>query len=364
MIFDAPEMQRLREKYAGQSISRVPRIVFLDRDPELAIEREYLEGLFCSAPVSKEKKRDWLRRLVSIREAQHLGAWFELMLYGWLLELHTGQVIPAPQTEWGEPDFLLDLESQQVIIEGRVHLIETNRREHEKKVAEVWDALHEIQRHYLVRIKHIELPAELNLGKLVGSIENWLDTSPNEGFSYLDEHGASISLTAQPYPKAQRVLLTMSTPVMDINPKVLKAPLREKAGKYKKAREAGYIYIIALLLEPPELSADTVVEAWLGRTQYVIDIESQQVREVRTDRSGLHYFGSEVRHTTVSGTLVFQPRWDPQAGRHNLVPAYIQNPYAKAKFDGASFPIQERFVVVGQDDTGYSMSWQPKQHAL
>src|SRR4051812_32283712 len=96
MLFDSPRMQHLRRKYVDVYDCEAPRVVLLDRLNELEGERKYLEDLYASADVPQPKRNDWKGRLLSDNEGQHLGAWFEMMLCGWLRDV--GPVSIAPGT--------------------------------------------------------------------------------------------------------------------------------------------------------------------------------------------------------------------------------------------------------------------------
>jgi hypothetical protein len=84
MIFDSSAMRRLRLKYSSEPDFSAPRIVLIDRSTKFAGEREYLEQLVSQALVARQ--RDWIGRLLNEDHAQFMGAWFEIMLYGWLLQ--------------------------------------------------------------------------------------------------------------------------------------------------------------------------------------------------------------------------------------------------------------------------------------
>ena len=108
-------MHALFEEYFDKSDREVPYSVFLGRSNKLAEERRHLENLIISAPKSKHK--DWISRILSVRYGQHIGAWFELMLFGWLSEI--GNVEIEPKIKGDHPDFALNVEDKTIIIEAR-----------------------------------------------------------------------------------------------------------------------------------------------------------------------------------------------------------------------------------------------------
>ena len=92
MIFDSAEMLKLREKYRDFPNYEIPGIVFLDRFNGYEVERPFLEELF--AMVRPSKQKDWFGRLVNIEAQQHIGAWFEIMLFGWMINHFNVSVEP------------------------------------------------------------------------------------------------------------------------------------------------------------------------------------------------------------------------------------------------------------------------------
>jgi hypothetical protein len=354
MIFDTPEMERLRKRYASVSDFRVPRIIYLDRDSQLAGERFYLEDLFASAP--QQKWSDWLHRLVNDDEAQHLGAWFEIILYGWLQEI--GPVIVAPGTEGDDPDMALMIGSQTVVIEANVHLLDPTVRQGLKYESEIMDTLGRVEKPYAVRIVNFRLNDTWDPEQLAHEVTSWLEGPDGELHKFRDASGNEITLSANHIPELTHVAAMGQMHGGSVNAEPLKPPLRRKAGQHKKVRGAGYPYVLAMLLEPIDLSAKEVATAWFGATQIVIDLESREVKDVRTDASGLHFFGRGIQYTSVSGTLVFRTNWNPDLGRHELVASYIENPFARVPLDPAIFPVGSRFVVVQRGPTSLTMQWQ------
>jgi hypothetical protein len=128
MIFNSHQMEKLREKHRNMEPAILPRIVFLDRSDKLSGERQYVEDLIALVP--REKQNDWLGRILKDDYVQHLGAWFEIMLFGWLRDVANVEV--EPQICGKRPDFSLLIKDNKIIIEAKVFQDKTNFRNIEK----------------------------------------------------------------------------------------------------------------------------------------------------------------------------------------------------------------------------------------
>ena len=355
MIFDSESMSNLRAKYADAPDYGVPRVIFLDRSPKLSSEREYLERLVQSAP--KEAQRGWVARLVSTDPGQHLGAWFEIMLYGWLMEI--GRVEVEPWLEGSRPDFVLHVAGQEIVVESRACLVGDVERQQGVRDAEVLARLNSIPLSYVVIIEKLAIDKDADVDTMMESVDTWPLTRPLTPFHYQDSQGNKVQLAAQEYPTLETVATIGPARTAWISPEPLKSPLREKAGQHRGLRRAGYPYVLALLLESWKYSAEEVAEAWFGGTRVTVDVQTNQPVEQGLDRTGLHFFGSEVRHRTVSGTLVFRADLNKAIGRRELRPWYIQNPFAHTHVGPSLFPAESRYVLVEEKAGHPAMVWKP-----
>lgn len=355
MIFDSPQMEKLRKKYAKEPNYAVPSVILLERHSDFAGERRYLEDLAKTVPSAK--RTGLLRSIIQQDEASHQAAWFELMLYGWLKEAGLGLVEIEPAVEGHVPDFLLHTNSQEIVIEAKVHLIEEGQREHNKKVDQVIWAIRELQRPFMVNIESLEVGHHIDISELKSKVDDWLEFRPNERYEYSNDAGYRIILTANDNPRLTKVSVLRTSDFRWISPEPLKRPLRKKASQHKKIRHAGYPYVIAIYLESLFLSAEEVVEAWLGIIETVFDTKTLQVVEERSDRSGIHFYGNNVLHKSVSGTLVFKSTWLKQFQRRQLSGWYIENPYAADKVDPGLFPVESSFRVIEKTEQSYRLDW-------
>jgi hypothetical protein len=358
MIFDDDRMRALRRKYADKPDYQVPKIVGLDRIDEFAGERAYLETLIRQFP--DPKRTDLLGKLLQDNEGQHIGAWFELMLFGWLKENQKGWVLAEPNIEGDAPDFALITGSTRIAIEARAYLVAEDQRAHRKREYAVLDALGSIQRPYAVMVEELDARDGFDLVRLKTAVEEWLDSPLSPLFAFQDASGSKLILSMLKETSSTHVLTAGPIRNGDVNPDRLKPPLKEKASQHKGLRKAGLPYIIALYLEPWDLSAEEVVSAWFGREQVVVDTKTLEIVEVRTDRKGIHYYPGEIRHRSVSATLVFKRHWDAQLPEQYLRSWFLQNPYANVVVSREIFNVVSAYIVTAQDEDRFSMGWRPR----
>ncbi|MBI5880389.1 MAG: hypothetical protein HZB53_22280 [Chloroflexi bacterium] len=354
MIFDTAEVRQLCEKHRGEEDFRVPKIVFLARSDSVAGEREYIERL--AALVDEEKRIEWVNSLTAPDDGKHLGAWFEIMLFGLLQEL--GPVEVQPDIEGDSPDFRFSAGTQNVMLEARAVIRSATEKTHDIRTSEILSALRTIRRPFLVRVRGLVIGSgALEKEKFLGTVRDWLDNYPAQPIQFQDSGGNRVVLLADPMPELTQVVTVGPTTRGTVSGEVIRNPLKKKAGQHQNLRKAGHPYVVAILLESWQLTAEEVVEAWFGKQQTVINAETMQVIEQTFDRSGLHFFGSEIHHTSVSGTLVFRKEYAARLRRHTLRAWFVQNPFATVPIPLLSLPIVSSYVVTRRNSTGIWMGW-------
>lgn len=353
MIFDSAEMQRLRERYGNLPSFRQPKIIRLDCAPLLAGERAFLENLMAAVP--DEKRKDWLGRLLSDLDDQHAGAWFEIMLFSWLRNV--GTVAIEPDVEGNRPDFVVSIGDQQIAIEAQAHLLNAEERERKSREDEILWILRSIQKPAMVTIEQLLRGGSLDAEKLIAEATQWLDGPADESFLFQDNAGNRLRLTAHRNQRLQSVATIGPTTVSMVNSVPLQRPLRKKAGQHQALRGASHPYIIAVWLEDVGLTAEEVAEAWFGKTVAVIDTERNEVIEERLDGSGAHFCRDQIKHTSVTGTLVFRENGNTVTQQRELSAWYIQNPFARVQINPFLFPAETSFVVIEQNADSYAMGW-------
>jgi hypothetical protein len=355
MIFDSPSMAKLREKYRQSPDYRVPMAVLRDRSEMLGEERIYLEHLISLAPEAR--RNDWIGRLTSEEDEQHYGAWFEIMLFGWLTL--AGLTEAEPNIAENHPDFRFISSGTPIYIEARAILIPAEERSKRRGVTELLAILHTIEKPFMLTILTCKIRGELDQAALCAKVSNWLDNDPDKVLIYEDSKGNMIGIQAKKAKGLGQLDILGPSDAKYANPDSLKRALSEKAQQHKQLRRAGHAYIVAVWLENWLYTPNEVVQAWLGKLVVDVDINTKQVVGQRVDRSGLHFGGPDIRHTSVSGTLVFRSPYNASILRHELQAWYIQNPFALTPIAADAFPVQASLVVASQDSHGYSMSWRP-----
>lgn len=349
-------MSKLLSKYAAAPDHAVPEVVYLARSPKMEADREYLEHLLNSAPLTSSKRNDWVNRLVKEDYEDYKPAWFEIMLYGWLKGL--GEVEVEPDLEGNSPDFVLHINGQQIVLEAYTLLEYQEERLWGRRTAELMSVLQDIKKPVLIGVDEYEMAGPLQTERLKQEVSGWLEASPTSTFSFRDDNGNNITLRVATGTSFTNVTVFGPGRSAMVSIEPLKAPLRKKAGQHKAIRKAGYPYVIALLPEPWQLTEESVAEAWLGKTQYHWSASNPEQGElVANPHSGLHVFGGEVRHTTVSGTLTFRPIRNVKDNHNDLQAWYIENPYAKVPLDPALFPVVSSYVVQERAEDSLKMAW-------
>ena len=354
MIFDSERVQSLCHEFKNQPEARQPLIVRLATWDEVSGEREYIENLVALAP--KDTRAGWIAGLTHLKDEEHLPDWFEVMLFGWLRQL--GEVAPEPEVNGSRPDFELTIGRTTMYIEAKTVLRQAADRESDCRLEELIATLDHIQAPYIVEVTESEFGANLDLSDLSAQITDWLESGSEGPYFYHDYGGNRIHFEAEPNPDSKSVATIVPASSMFVRADELKPKLKRKAGQHKTLRRADHPYVLALYPEKWVFSGEEVVRAWFGDTRLTYDSRSKRLVDTRLDRSGLHFLGREIKHTSVSGTLLFQARWSERLKRRKLHGWYVQNPFARSPIPPDLFPVEKRYVVVTRDDQSLGMVWQ------
>jgi len=352
VIFDSPQAERLITKYANRPRWDRPYSYVFASLPEFAAERQYLDATISSAPPEPAAK--WARGILSPHDGTFLASWFETMLYGWLLPVGTVQV--EPQFRSGRPDFAVVAGNQRVFIEAHAHLRSPSERREDKFVAQIFTIISSLKFPFMIEIDYIEVAGQLSAEAFETEVITWLSSNPTSVLLFKDSAGNRVNMQASPSPSNKPQTYAMRISDASSDPSSLRRPLKRKAAKYPEVRH-NFPYVIALYHESGSYSARDVAAAWFGNEQIIIDTHQNQIVEARVDRTGLHFFLEEIRHRSVSGTLVFSPEYSTELGRRQLRGSFIENPYANIQVDLTLFPIPHSLVVVARSENSIAMEW-------
>ncbi len=355
MVFDSQQMKDLLQKYDGESNCVVPEVVCLARSPKYAGERRVIEAIFESLPDTI--RHDWSRRLVCTDHAQYKSIWFQIMLLDWLNQL--GYATPEPEILGNNPDFLVEANGLKFVIEARAILIPDEVRTQESWEKEILCRLNQIEDPSVrIHVQKAELVSRIDASSFIEEVKAWLHKAPETVFQYKDAQGNRIELKILSKRERKGVATRGPSSSFYVDSRKLQRPLREKAHQHKAIRKSEYPYLIAIYLEDKVYSAEEIVEALFGQETFIGDTRTAAVIDQRLDMSGIHYWGQEIRHRSVSGTLVFQDKFDKRQKRRFLESWYIQNPYATKPIDPSLFPVQARFVVKNRTREHFQMGWE------
>jgi hypothetical protein len=299
MIFDIPEIENLRSKHAGKAPHLLPGILQIDQLKEYEAEREILEQMFEFVPINK--RQHLLQELLSDQIGKHLGAWFQLMLCELLVDAGQGDVKVEVNLLDNNPDFLIEMQSQSLVIEATSslgNLVRNPRRDTENTIFGIF---HGIQHPYVITGSISNVGSSISEIQLTAQLIEWIENHPNEGFSYKDQYGNRIVLNAY---KSSTPKIIVSLPAQAIRHQMLLTPLKKKSIQHENIRRAGIPYIIAILLPAVGFSTEEIENAWL-----------------------------EIDDATVTGLLVFKARSDIHSRRRSLEGWYLPNPKTNSPID-------------------------------
>ena len=352
MIFDSERMQHLRRKYISVHPCEWPRILWVDR--EYPLWKTHLESLIQTVPPLVQE--DWLKRLVHSDDDQYMGAWFEMMLYGWLQQV--GEVTAQPHQGASQPDFLVKTCEGEVFVEAFVLRPPREWQQTQGWKCRLWEVLEEIARPFIIRIRRARCSFAFHRwDDLRLQVTTWLDGHPAEPFVWETE-GCILHLEASPLPTSPgKVMVSdISEEAVWVDVTPLRKRLQEKYKQHKAARLQGP-FVLAVFFDRWDLAAEDVVTAWLGSTRWIIDPHTLEVVRQDIDFSGLHYRSKRrPQYTYVSGTLAFH-YGEMQQQPPFLAGHYVQNPFAKHPVDPMLWPVPAHFVVVGETENDFEMKW-------
>ncbi|MEN6622339.1 MAG: hypothetical protein ABFD50_12395 [Smithella sp.] len=355
MIFDSPEMKDIREAYKELPLTEVPGIVKLDRLEEYQNERMYLEDLI--SRIEGPKQKDLLSKLVCCDDGQHIGAWFELMLFGWLRDEFKFEI--GPIIEGCNPDFVIDLNGSPIAIEAKASLIPKDEKE--KQVTEnlIFSYVHEIPFPYFISIDVETISHTICKEKFIHDLTCWLQSGGSNPLLFFDEYGNKFTIIKGMEVDTPHLLVGMSIPLRSDLKKLMHV-LHKKANQNLKIQEAGIPYVIAVFHESGLHSSEEIVSAWFGTPTLIVDRNGGGIIGHTTSRTGAQYAKNnqdKIVHKGVSGILGFSVKRNIEMKTRELIASYIQIPFAANPIAPDIFPVTSRFIIESTDENSYNMKW-------
>jgi hypothetical protein len=291
-------MKVLRDKFSGEKNYNVPKIVFIDRSPEMVDEKELLEKIVSQVNNTFPKiSNRWKSRLFDLDPGNFLGVWFEIMLYDWLTKF--GDVFPEPHLSGQTPDFLLRIKDQEIIIESTVARIGHEERTNLDFQNNIMNILDDLSDEIGIDIDKCDPIADFVVEDFYETVINHIKNNPSQLFSYPDRE-EKIILRFRPGIKG----FVITAKSMDLDPSVFTKKLFEKKGKYKVFNGKTYPYIIAIYSEGFQV-LEKLMEAWHG-TPHLAYNGNMSYLGVLFDNNGVENENGIFTGENVSGFLFSQ----------------------------------------------------------
>jgi len=287
MIFNSEQMEKLRNKYRNVPDKYSPIIIQIDSSNQYQVEREYLEKILKTVPVSA--RNQLLGRLISDDDNHHTGAWFELMINGWLRQFSC--VEPEPQFLGNNPDFIITINELKIAIECKANIIKKKLREENVILDKICSEIRKITLPYILSIEAHKLYSLPKLKKLITEINNWLILNQNEKMIFEDNLGNIIVFKSYKSDLLAHVetMYSVGEIFQTIDSKSLQRSLKNKANQNKNIRKSGMPYVIAIFLEDNLLDASDIVDALFGREVVNYNSYTKDIINITVDQSGIHY---------------------------------------------------------------------------
>jgi hypothetical protein len=120
-IFNLPTFQSSLPNYSTTSSREaLPLVISLLFDPLRQTERDHIEDIYHNLP-NQQYKHEIQKRFLSLDASNHLGAWYELMVYDWLQKSGNNPITqPSLIGARSKPDFLIQSNSGHIYVEVAV----------------------------------------------------------------------------------------------------------------------------------------------------------------------------------------------------------------------------------------------------
>ncbi len=373
-VFEEEWLKNLSERYDYRNRYTAPFIAKLAFDPMLKPERDIIEAWFDKLP--EEAKPDILSRLRSINSRDHFGAYFELVLHQFLIDLGF-TVCFHPKIEEGNPDLLIEGKNltKPTFIEVATVFDESRWENEEQKFNIILERLNAIEHYYslIISNKSEQIPEDVNYDELKYFVQSQLDsfhsqdTSNPREFEY-KQNALELELTVLPNLSKSPIVLSHGGPARFVGTDQLRSAIEKKVNKYKSVKDLGLGFVVALnLANVPAgelgllnmLFGDVVVRIKRNIKGEPIEVkEGRNFKGLFTPKPGLE---GKARHTRLSAVFNIVSKWpehniyEPVRRVHNI--RIIHNPWALNSLNVDVFKGLPQFTVVSEDDAGINLGW-------
>ena len=352
---DKIAMQRGQDAIVDWDIRGWRRLTAHDDPPLVAARNEFVAWLH---EVPERQRTGLGSRLKSELDHPHLSARLEIFVHhhfaadGWSI-----QIEPALPHTRNRPDFLIEREGHQLLIECKSVFDETATAQQAQRLKKLADDIGR-ELGVTVMLEPLEdLPPTLPTGRIrneIGArIEN--DTEVQEIDIGGEHQGIPYGIRAivirkepaEALPDGVQGLISGAQTVT-VGQRV-REKIRENAGMYG---DLDFPFLIAISVEMgfPARAGD-MLSALFGEKQWNLH-PSRQVTETR-EPDGLFTVtrGGDPRYARVSAVLVYRFKWLENGHRH-LVHVY-HNPYAKTPLKPELLPGIPQFVRLNDTQLGW-----------
>lgn len=353
MIFDSNEIKDAIKKYRYKKNFDIPEIVFLAKFPKLKAERELLESVIIQ--VDATRRNEWFYKIIQEDRGNHMGAWFEMMLYAWLCQ-QDGIVQTPVEYLNDHPDFVFTKFGYKIAIEAHAISKKPYSIEEEKVESALINRIRRIQFPYIIHFEDYKFNSKINYDEVISVIKEWIKSDGNNQIEYHDKYNNEFTLSLGRKWASTHAEPTFSPEAFMIDSYPLQNPIKGKILQHPNIIEKKSPYVLALFLEPWYYSADTVLNAMFGNEKLIYNTETNQLIDNKFDGTGILLSNSDQIKKALSGVLTFKRSFQPTKGIHTFTITYHQNPFSQAPIFTDIFQVDSEHVVVGQSFRGFEIN--------
>jgi hypothetical protein len=376
-VFEESWVEALEQQYGSASKYTTPFVARLVLDPVLARERTKIEEWFQTLP--ENAKPDIRGRLRDKNSHQHLGAYYELVLYQFFKSMGYSVTI-HPRLPEGEPDLLVTGKNLEkpIIVEIATVFDDPDWQKEEQKLNLILEMLDSIEHYFFISvIVHSEhIPERVDYKKLKQFVTGWLDgfdpkiTHTVEEIGY-EANGLKLKLILIPKKtlKKEPIVGGHMLPARFIGATQLRRMLGKKTNKYKSISELKMPFIIALNITNMPAGERGLLNELFVKPKFTIKINTNGKAsgvEPAPDFSGLLTpkpgLGGKAQNTRLSAILNVVSKWpnreeaDEPARRIHYF-RVIHNYWASNPLSHDVFKGYPQFVKISEDEKGISFDW-------